>query len=156
MWRVVYNSPILIEAFFARPWRSARHSAWSSSDQIGGTEATRDPRRPKGLVMVTQGHGEHPAAASRRRTLGKKFTTTNVPGAAIARGARRARDGVADLRPGARQRPSNAILTPSPPAYPPSSAISRGHGLAAAKKLRPLTFLLNLKPPLKNAVSHQY
>ena len=78
VWRVVYNSPILIEAFFARPWRSARHSAWSSSDQIGGTEATRDPRRPKGLVMVTQGHGEHPAAASRRRTLGKKFTTTKL------------------------------------------------------------------------------
>ena len=74
-WRVVYNSPILIEAFFARPWRSARHSAWSSSDQIGGTEATRDPRRPKGLVMVTQGHGEHPAAASRRKTLGKKYRT---------------------------------------------------------------------------------
>eukprot|EP00964_Phaeocystis_antarctica_P104283 scaffold69424_cov65-Phaeocystis_antarctica.AAC.3 len=61
--RVVYNSPILIEAFFARPWRSARHSAWSSSDQIGGTEATRGPRRPKVLVMGTQGHGEHPPGA---------------------------------------------------------------------------------------------
>ena len=27
--------------------------------------------------MVTQGHGEHPAAASRRKTLGKKYRTTN-------------------------------------------------------------------------------
>ena len=74
--------------------------------------------------MVTQGHGEHPAAASRRRTLGKKFTTTNVPGAAIARGARRARDGVADLRPGARQRPSNAIPSCVSPSIgrPPSPA----------------------------------
>ena len=25
--------------------------------------------------MVTQGHGEHPAAASRRKTLGKKYRT---------------------------------------------------------------------------------
>ena len=75
--RVVYNSPALIEAFFARPWRSARHSAWSSSDQIGGTEATRGPRRPKVLVMGTQGHGEHPAPASRRRSLGKKYRTTH-------------------------------------------------------------------------------
>ena len=72
MGRVVYNSPILIEAFFARPWRSARHSAWSSSDQIGGTEATRDPRRPKVLVMGTQGHGEHPAAPRSVEFLGKK------------------------------------------------------------------------------------
>ena len=37
-------------------------------DQIGGTEATCGPSRPKGLVIVmgTQGYGEHPAAASRR------------------------------------------------------------------------------------------
>ena len=76
MWRVVYNSPILIEAFFARPWRSARHIAWSGSDQIEGTEATLDPRRPKGFVMVTQGHREHPEASSRRRTLGEKYRTT--------------------------------------------------------------------------------
>ena len=73
---VVYNSPILIDALFARPWRSARHIAWSGSDQIEGTEATRGPRRPKGLVMATQGREEHPAAASRRGTLGKKYRTT--------------------------------------------------------------------------------
>ena len=73
---VVYNSPILIDALFGCPWRSARHIAWSSSDQIEGTEATRGPRRPKGLVMATQGRGEHPAAASRRGTLGKKYRTT--------------------------------------------------------------------------------
>ena len=29
--------------------------------------------------MATQGHGEHPAATSRRRTLGKEFTTTTLP-----------------------------------------------------------------------------
>ena len=43
------------------------------SDQIECTEATRGPRRPKGLVMGTQGHGELPSAVSRRETLGKKF-----------------------------------------------------------------------------------
>ena len=64
MLRVMYDELMLLEALFARPWRSARHIAWSGSDQIEGTEATCDPRRPKGFVMVTQGHGEHPAAAS--------------------------------------------------------------------------------------------
>eukprot|EP00964_Phaeocystis_antarctica_P130582 scaffold94451_cov78-Phaeocystis_antarctica.AAC.3 len=63
--RVVYRSPILIDAFSRAPWRSARYSAWSGSDQIECTEATRGPRRPKGLVMGAQGHGEHPAADSR-------------------------------------------------------------------------------------------
>ena len=46
------------------------------SDQIEGTEATCDPRRAKGLVMVTHGHGEHPAVASLRRNLGEKYRTT--------------------------------------------------------------------------------
>ena len=32
----------------------------------------------KGLVMVTQGDGDRPAAASRRQTLGKKYRTTTV------------------------------------------------------------------------------
>ena len=62
--------------FSRAPRRSARHSAWSGSDQIEDTEDTRGPRRPKGLVMGAQGHGEHPAAASRRGNLGKKLTTT--------------------------------------------------------------------------------
>ena len=29
--------------------------------------------------MAAQGYGEHPAAASRSRTLGEKFTTTKLP-----------------------------------------------------------------------------
>ena len=33
------------------------------SDQIGGAGATRDPRRPKRLVVGSQGHGDRPAAA---------------------------------------------------------------------------------------------
>ena len=59
--------------------------AWSSSDQPARSgartrEATCGPRRPKVLVMGTQGHGEHPAAASRRRTLGTKYRTTRREG----------------------------------------------------------------------------
>ena len=38
----------------------------------------RSSPRPKGLVVATQGHGEHPAAASRSRSLGKKYRTTEV------------------------------------------------------------------------------
>ena len=41
-----------------------------------GTEATCGPRRPNGLVVLTQGRSEHPAAASRSRTLGKKYRTS--------------------------------------------------------------------------------
>ena len=74
--RVVYLSPILIEAFFARPTALCAPQCVERSDQIEGTEATRGPRRLKGLVTGSQGHGEHPAAASRRRIFGKKFTTT--------------------------------------------------------------------------------
>ena len=74
--RVVYLSPILIEAFFARPTALRAPQCVERSDQIEGTEATRGPRRLKGLVTGSQGHGEHPAAASRRRIFGKKFTTT--------------------------------------------------------------------------------
>jgi hypothetical protein len=48
------------------------------SDPIARTEATRGPRRLKGLVMSTQGDGEHPAAGSRRRSLGKKYRTTRL------------------------------------------------------------------------------
>ena len=48
------------------------------SDQIGGAGATRGPRRPKRLVMGSQGHGNNPAAASRPRTLTYKFTTTRL------------------------------------------------------------------------------
>ena len=74
--RVVYRSPILIDAFFAPPTALCAPQRVERSDQIEGMEATCGPRRPKGFVMVTQGHGEHPAAASRSRTLGKKYRTT--------------------------------------------------------------------------------
>ena len=47
---------------------------WSApTNQIAGTEATRGPRRLKGLVVGTQGDGEHPAGTPLRRTLGKKI-----------------------------------------------------------------------------------
>ena len=46
------------------------------SDQIGGTGVTCGPRRPKRLVMGSQGHGDNPAAASRRRTPSYKFMST--------------------------------------------------------------------------------
>ena len=65
---VAYRSPILIDAFFARPTALCAPQRVERSDQIEGTEATCGPRRPKGLVVATQGHGKHPAAASRRRT----------------------------------------------------------------------------------------
>jgi len=65
---------------FRAPMALLRQSAWSGSDQIEGTEAMCGPRRPKGLVVATQGHGEHPAATSRRRTLGKKYRTTYLGG----------------------------------------------------------------------------
>ena len=48
------------------------------SDQIGGTGVTCGPRRPKRLVMGSQGHGDNPAAASRRRTPSYKYTTTRL------------------------------------------------------------------------------
>ena len=73
---VVYRSPILIDAIFARPTALCAPKCVERSGQIEGTEGTCDPRRPKGLVMATQGHGKRPAAASGRRTLGKKYRTT--------------------------------------------------------------------------------
>ena len=73
---VAYRSPILIDAFFARPTALCAPKCVERSGQIEGTEGTCGPRRPKGLVVATQGHGEHPAAASRRQTLGKKYRTT--------------------------------------------------------------------------------
>ena len=75
---VAYRSPILIDAFFARPTALHAPQRVEHSDQIECTEATCGPRRLKGFVMAAQGHGEHPAAASRCRTLGKKFTTTSL------------------------------------------------------------------------------
>ena len=64
--RVVYRSPILIDAFFAPPTALCAPQRVERSDQIEGTEATCGPRRPKGFVMETQSRGERPAAASRR------------------------------------------------------------------------------------------
>ena len=64
MLRVVYLSPILSRKIFARPIARV-----TRSDQIEGTEATRGPRRPKGLVMVTHGQESYPAAGSWCRTL---------------------------------------------------------------------------------------
>ena len=48
----------------------------AGSDQIEVVGATRGPPRPKRLVVATQGQGGRPATGSRRRTLGKKFTST--------------------------------------------------------------------------------
>jgi hypothetical protein len=73
---VAYRSLILIAAFFARPTALCAPQRVERSDPIARTEATRGPRRLKGLVMGTQGDGEHPAAGSRRRSLGKKYRTT--------------------------------------------------------------------------------
>ena len=41
-------------------------------------EATRDPRRPKRFVVVSQGQRGHPATGSRPRTPSYKFTSTKV------------------------------------------------------------------------------
>ena len=76
----MYRSPILIDAFFARPTALCAPQRVERSGQIEGTEATCSPRRPKGHVMVTQGREEHPAAASLRRILGKKYRTTGYAG----------------------------------------------------------------------------
>ena len=75
---VLYRSPIIIDAFFARPTALCAPQRVERSDPIARTEATRGPRRLKGLVMGTQGDGERPAAGSRRRSLGKKYRTTNL------------------------------------------------------------------------------
>ena len=73
---VAYRSPILIDAFFARPTALCAPQRVEHSDQIECMEATCGPCRRKGLVMVTQGDGDRPAATSRRKTLGKKYRTT--------------------------------------------------------------------------------
>ena len=75
---VAYRSPILIAAFFARPTALCAPQCVERSDPIARTEATRGPRRLKWLVMGTQGEGDRPAAGSRRRSLGKKYRTTNI------------------------------------------------------------------------------
>ena len=72
----MYDGLVLIEAPFPPPTARRTPQGVERSDQIEDTEATRGPRRPKGFVMGTQGHGEHPAAASQRRILGKKYRTT--------------------------------------------------------------------------------
>ena len=41
-------------------------------------EATRDPRRPKRFVVVSQGQRGHPATGSRPRTPSYKFTSTKL------------------------------------------------------------------------------
>ena len=76
--QVAYRSPILIAHFFARPTALCAPQRVERSDPIARTEATRGPRRLKGLVMGTQGDGERPAAGSRRRSLGKKYRTTRL------------------------------------------------------------------------------
>ena len=83
---VAYRSPILIDAFFARPTALHAPQRVEHSDQIECTEATCGPRRQKWLVMVTQGDGEHPAAASGGRTLGKKYRTTKLVHGGVRRG----------------------------------------------------------------------
>ena len=50
---------------FRAPRRSARHNARSAPTRSRAWRpCVRGPRRPKEFVMMTQGHGEHPAAAS--------------------------------------------------------------------------------------------
>ena len=78
VWPVACRSPILIDAFFARPTALCAPKCVERSGQIGGTKGTCGPRRPKWLVVATQGHGEHPAAASRSRTHGEKYRTVNT------------------------------------------------------------------------------
>ena len=63
---VAYRSPILIAAVFARPTSLCAPQRVERSDPITRTEATRGPRRLKGLVIGTQGEGDRPAAGSRR------------------------------------------------------------------------------------------
>ena len=63
------------------PWVE-RHEAWAGSDQIEAVEATRDPRRPKRFVVVSQGQRGHPATGSRPRTPSYKFTSTTLQVAA--------------------------------------------------------------------------
>ena len=97
----MYRSSILIEAFFARhttqcPADCATQCdcvCWSderalSSEVCGlmwhvlvlSLPQSESPLAPhadsKGLLLGTQGDGEHPGAALRRRTVGKKFRTT--------------------------------------------------------------------------------
>ena len=69
----MYDGLALLEALYPPPTARRTPQCVERSDQIRGTEATRDPRQLKGLVTGSQGHGVHPAAASRRKTLGKKF-----------------------------------------------------------------------------------
>ena len=94
------DRPSSARFLLALPPRVERHEAWAGSDQLEGTGGTRDPRRPKRLVVVTQGHRGRPAAGSRRKTPSYKFTSTLfIESALLALAAcprlrRRALDGV--------------------------------------------------------------
>jgi len=62
-------------------WRCHCHEAWTGSGQIKAVGATCGPPRPERLVVVAQGQMDRPACRppeTRRRILGKKFTTTQV------------------------------------------------------------------------------
>jgi hypothetical protein len=61
---MLYRSPIPIDAFFARTTALCAPQRVKRSGQIEGKEGTCGPRRPKGLVMGTQGAG---VTASTRR-----------------------------------------------------------------------------------------
>ena len=73
-----------ISAYVARPAQPVMCEPSPSSlpatlrGQLESTDATRGPRRPKSLVVVTQGHRDHPAARSRLRTPSYKFTSTKL------------------------------------------------------------------------------
>jgi len=69
----VYRSPILGETLVGAVERCG---AWAGSDQIKAVEATRDPDRPKRLVVAAQAQGGRPATGSRPRTPSYKFTST--------------------------------------------------------------------------------
>jgi hypothetical protein len=53
----MYRSPILGETPVGAATAVERHEEWAGFDQIEAVGATRDPDRPKRLVVVTQGQG---------------------------------------------------------------------------------------------------
>ena len=71
--RVAYRSPILIDAFFARPTALCAPQRVEHSDQIEGTEATCGPRRRQGFVMAAQ-----VTASTRRPRRGAEPSVRNI------------------------------------------------------------------------------
>ena len=72
----MYRSPILGETLVGAT--TATRRAQAPSGQIEAVGGTCGPPRSKRFVVVAQGRRGSPAAGSRPRTLGKKFTTTKL------------------------------------------------------------------------------